>query len=409
MAVAQALDAPATPPPAVLIVASATAEDGAFVAALRPALQDRGYLVADTVQGDPRAARQALQRLAESGVRLGYIVTTPEGAAWTVFEGLGARYPSLGEPRLLVPASYYWPTFLKKDNLLNIANQIAVVAILAAGMTVVIITGGIDLSVGSLIALAAVLAALLVRDLAHGVNATPPALVLCALASVAACGLIGTFSGLMITAYRIPPFIATLAVMQVANGLAYILAKGGSIYEMPDRAAWLGRGVGAFGLPHAVVLMLAIYTAMHVLMTRTVLGRHVYAVGSNAETARLCGVRVGRVLVFAYTLCGALAGLGGILLASQLKSGSPTYGLSYELYVIAAVVVGGTSLSGGEGRVFGTLVGAFIIAVIQNGMNLTGVESYSQKVVLGAVILGAVLLDMLKKRAGVRAGAQPRD
>ena len=133
-------------------------------------------------------------------------------------------------------------------------------------------------------------------------------------------------------------------------------------------------------------------------MSRTTLGRYIYAVGGNAEAARLAGVRVAGVLLFVYATCGALAGLGGVITASQLRSGAPTYGLMYELYVIAAVVVGGTSLSGGEGRVLGTLVGAFIIAVIQNGMNLTHVESYSQKVVLGLVILLAVLLDQLKQR-----------
>jgi ribose transport system permease protein len=131
-------------------------------------------------------------------------------------------------------------------------------------------------------------------------------------------------------------------------------------------------------------------------MSRTTFGRYVYAVGGNAEASRLAGIRVRAVLFSVYTLCGILAGLGGVLMASQLKSGAPTYGLTYELYVIAAVVVGGTSLSGGEGRIFGTLIGAFIIAVIQNGMNLTNVESYTQKVVLGLVILGAVLLDRLK-------------
>jgi len=151
-------------------------------------------------------------------------------------------------------------------------------------------------------------------------------------------------------------------------------------------------------LPNAVLLMALLYAAAHFMMARTVLGRYVYAVGGNAEAARLSGVPVKKVLLFAYTLCGALAGLGGIIMASQLKSGAPTYGQMYELYVIAAVVVGGTSLSGGEGKVLGTLIGAFIIAVIQNGMNLTGVESYTQKVVLGLVILGAVLLDILKRR-----------
>jgi ribose transport system permease protein len=202
----------------------------------------------------------------------------------------------------------------------------------------------------------------------------------------------------MVVGFRMPPFIATLAMMQVASGLAFILARGGSIYEVPEVFTRLGRGTGWLGVPYAVGLMLAIYGLVQWVMAFTVLGRHIYAVGSNASTARLCGVRVGRVLVLVYTLSGALAGLGGVVLASQLKSGAPTYGLSYELYVIAAVVVGGTSLSGGEGRILGTLTGALIIAVIQNGMNLTNVESYTQKIVLGLVILGAVLLDLVKKQ-----------
>ena len=145
--------------------------------------------------------------------------------------------------------------------------------------------------------------------------------------------------------------------------------------------------------------MIALYFGAQIIMSRTIVGRYIYAVGGNAEAARLSGVPVKKVLVWVYATSGALAGLGGIVMASQFKSGDPKYGLMYELYVIAAVVVGGTSLSGGKGKVFGTLIGAFIIAVIQNGMNLTGVQSYTQKVVLGAVLLFAVLLDTLKKKA----------
>jgi ribose transport system permease protein len=144
--------------------------------------------------------------------------------------------------------------------------------------------------------------------------------------------------------------------------------------------------------------MALLYLAAYFVMSRTILGRYIYAVGGNVEAARLAGVRVHWILLFVYTMSGLLAGLGGIILASQLKSGAPTYGLLYELYVIAAVVVGGTSLSGGEGKMIGTLIGALMIGVIQNGMNLTGVESYGQKVVLGLVILGAVLLDKLRSK-----------
>jgi ribose transport system permease protein len=222
-------------------------------------------------------------------------------------------------------------------------------------------------------------------------------MIVAAAGGILLCGAIGAFSGLMITNFRVPPFIATLGMMQVAAGFGYIISEGKPIYQLPDSFVWLGRGVDPLlHIPVAVILMLFLYLLAHLVMTRTTLGRYIYAVGGNIEAARLAGIRVNHVLFAVYTVCGLLAGLGGIVMASQLKSGAPTYGLTYELYVIAAVVVGGTSLSGGEGRIFGTLIGAFIIAVIQNGMNLTNVESYTQKVVLGLVILGAVLLDRLK-------------
>jgi ribose transport system permease protein len=390
----------------VLIAGRTTAEDTNFVTALEARLVAAGCKVEAIVLGEPRDARQALQRLATEGKQLDFIAVAPGCGAWTVFEDLKGRFPALGEPQLVFAKSYRWPTFLNAENLLNIANQIAVVAILAAGMTVVIITGGIDLSVGSLIALSAVLASLLLRDVGGGVNAGVTTQIACSAAGVVACAAFGALSGAVITRFKVPPFIATLGVMLVASGLAFKLARGQSIYELPETFTWLGRGKGLFSIPHAVLLMALIYIATHLMMSRTALGRRLYAVGGNEEAARLSGVRVGRVRLFAYIFCGALAGLGGVLLASQLKSGSPTYGLSYELDVIAAVVVGGASLSGGEGRIFGSLIGSLIIAVIRNGMNLTGVESYDQKVVLGLVILGAVLLDQLKRRSWRRSQAK---
>ncbi|MCC6232511.1 MAG: ABC transporter permease [Verrucomicrobiales bacterium] len=385
-------------PPSVLIVAGTGTEDPAFASTLEAELQRRGARVAARVIGEPRDARLALEKLATEGSPLGAIATTTECAAWPVLSNVGRRFPVLGEPKLVSPHPYRWPTFLTRDNLLNIANQIAVVAILAVGMTVVIITGGIDLSVGSLIALSAVVVTVLIRDVAGGIAASGAMLWACSAAGVALCLLVGTASGALVAWCKVPPFIATLAVMQVASGLAFIVAQGGSIYEVPDTFTALGRGTLMFGLPNAVLLMLVLYAGTHALMSRTVLGRRIYAVGGNPEAARLSGVNLSVILIFAYGFCGAMAGLGGVLQASQLKSGAPNYGVMYELYAIAAVVVGGTSLSGGEGRVLGTLIGAFIIAVIQNGMNLTGVQSYQQKVVLGLVILGAVLLDLLKKR-----------
>lgn len=381
-----------------LLVAGTSAEDSTYLETLAADLGRRGVPVLDQIRGEPRDARLALEKLASQGTARAVIATTTEAAAWTVLTQAGERFPALGKPRIFTPERRSWPTFLTRQNLLNVANQMAVVAILAVGMTVVIITGGIDLSVGSLIALSAVSVTLGIRDHGGGVDARPVAMLLSGLAAITLCGLVGLGSGAVIAAFRVPPFIATLAVMQVASGLAFIVAQGKSIYEVPDSFTWLGRGTGVLGIPNAVLLMMLLYAAAHVLMTRTVLGRRVYAVGGNPEAARLCGLNTGLVLSFAYGLCGTMAGLGGVLLASQLKSGAPTYGLMYELYAIAAVVVGGTSLSGGRGRIFDTLVGALIIAVIQNGMNLTGVESYQQKVVLGLVILGAVLLDLLKQR-----------
>jgi len=384
------------PTPRVLIVASDQPSDTTFVASVARDLAATGATILATIKGEPQAARVALQKIAADGGKLDAIACTQVTGAWLVFSDLKTDFPTLGEPRVLTPRSYRWPNFLKSANLLNIANQIAVIAIVAIGMTMVIITGGIDLSVGSLLALSAVLVAGLIRDFAGGVNASPGGMLLACLVAIILCGIVGAFSGFMVTQFAIPPFIVTLAMMLVGSGLAYILAQGQSIYQIPDSFVWLGRGADLFSLPNAVALMLLLYGLAHVLMSRMKLGRYLYAVGGNAEAARLSGVPVNRVLMFAYIASALLAGLGGVIMASQLKSGSATYGTMYELYVIAAVVVGGTSLRGGEGKMLGTLTGAFTIAVIQNGMNLTNVESYTQKVVLGSVILGAVLIDRIR-------------
>ncbi len=390
----------------VMIITRDTPEDAAYREELARSLQGRGALVAASIQGEPRDARVALEGLNADGKPLHVITTTTDCAAWTLLKDTATRFPTLGSPRILTPEPYRWPTFLTRQNLLNVANQIAVVAILAVGMTLVILTGGIDLSVGSILALSAVLSTALIQRWG-GPNASPGTLWLAGAIAVAGSATVGLLSGVLVAGFKVPSFITTLAVMQVASGLAFIIARGGSIYELPDSFTTLGRGLGALGIPHAVWLMLGLYVGAHLLMTRTVLGRRIQAVGGNPEAARLSGVPVPGVLLFAYAFCGAMAGMGGVVQASQLKSGAPTYGQMYELYAIAAVVVGGTSLSGGEGRVLGTLIGALIIAVIQNGMNLTGVESYQQKIVLGLVILGAVLLDLLKRRGWIRRKTAP--
>ena len=383
----------------VLVVAGSTPEEAAFANAAAQELKRLGATVEGVVTGDPKEARKALVALTARRQSLQAIALSRTAAGWQVFGDLKTDFPALGSVVVYQPKAVKWPSFLNRENLINIANQIAVIAIVAIGMTMVIITGGIDLSVGSLIALSAVVAALIVRDYAGAEHASASGMFVAGMGAMAACGLVGAGTGVVVTRFGIPPFIVTLAVMLVASGLAYLLAQGQSVYQVPESFIWLGRGADVAGIPNAVVLMLGLYAVAHLFMKHTAMGRYLYAVGGNKEAATVSGLRVNGVLVFAYTISGLLAGLGGVIMASQLRSGSPTYGQMYELYVIAAVVVGGASLSGGRGRMFGTLIGALIIAVIQNGMNLTNIESYTQKVVLGLVILGAVMLDQLKSGA----------
>ncbi|MBT3481371.1 MAG: ABC transporter permease, partial [Opitutales bacterium] len=205
----------------------------------------------------------------------------------------------------------------------------------------------------------------------------------------------------LVSRFKLPAFIVTLGVMMMARGLAFMTTGGFSIDQVPDSFVWLAQGRLA-GIPNTVLLLLVIYGAAHVFMTRTRYGRYIYAVGGNAEAARLTGVPVGAVVALVYTVSGLAAGLGGCLQASLVRAAAPNMANMYELYVIAAVVVGGTSLSGGSGKVLGTLIGAFIIAVIQNGMNLLGIQSYTQMFTLGGVIVIAVLLDKARQSGGIR-------
>lgn len=379
----------------LLIVTNNNPEHQQFADRLTEIISEKGYTNYQLIQGSPADVRQSLETIATEGQNVAAIALPQDYQP--IVTNIKRSIPTLSSAPIFAPQSYRWPTFLLANNLRNVANQIVVIAIIAVGMTLVIITAGIDLSVGSLIALSAVVAAWLIREMG-GTDASTAILFFASIAAILMSGLVGFLSGVTITKFKVPPFIATLAVMLVASGFAYIISHGESIYEIPDSYVWLGRGADLLSIPNAVILMIIIYVLAHILMTRTTIGRYIYAVGGNPEAARLSGIQVDRILLFVYTLCGLLAGLGGVIQASQLKSGAPTYGLLYELYVIAAVVVGGTSLQGGAGKISGTLIGAFIIAVIQNGMNLTGVESYTQKVVLGFVILLAVLLDMVKKK-----------
>jgi ribose transport system permease protein len=369
----------------VMVAVRGIAEDKAFAEALKTELGSRAV---EVVTGEPRDARKALDRVAATG--LDVLIGTQVTSEWLVFS-------DLKDVKILKPSSRTWPVFLTRDNLLNIASQIAVIAILAIGMTVVIIAGGIDLSVGSLLALSAVVTTLMIQEYYGGSEKAGPAqMVMASVCGMLVCAFSGLLAGGIITRLRMPPFIVTLAMMLVGSGLAYRLADNQSVYQVPESFIWLGRGADLMNVPNAVVLMLLLYAAAHGMMTQTAFGRHLYAVGGNVEASMVSGVPVKRVTVMAYALCGLLAGLGGVVMASQLKSGSGTFGAKYELYAIAAAVVGGTSLSGGRGTMPGTLIGAFIIAVIQNGMNLTNVESNTQNIVLGLVILAAVAMERRK-------------
>ena len=385
--------------PGSIIIAGRQSDDGQnFVSHLDNELTKEGWKVVAAISGSPVDLGKALRSAIEEKREVQLLACERTFAGLPVVENLKNSNPLLHEMKVFSPQSYGWPNFLKTSNLLNVANQIAVIAIIAIGMTLVIITAGIDLSVGSLIAFSAVLCCWFIREWMGGLDASVAGMIVASVLAILGCGILGLFSGSMIAYFGVPSFVASLGMMMVASGFAYMISGGLSIYQIPPSFDWLGRGDALGGIPNAVVLMAFLYIVAHLVMSRSTAGRYIYAVGGNPEAARLSGVPVKRILLWVYTFSGALAGLGGVVMASQFRSGDPKYGLMYELYVIAAVVVGGTSLAGGRGKVFGTLIGAFIIAVIQNGMNLTGVQSYTQKVVLGLVLLAAVLLDMLKKR-----------
>jgi ribose/xylose/arabinose/galactoside ABC-type transport system permease subunit len=280
-------------------------------------------------------------------------------------------------------------SFLSLDNLVNIALSIAVIGILAVGMTYVILTGGIDLSIGSVVALSGVAAALVTLKTGS---------VLIGFAAALAVGLaVGVFNGLFTAYFRVPPFVVTLAVLTIARGLAFIFAEGRSIGDLPENFAWFGK-TALFGVPLSVLLMLATFAAGWFLLAQTRFGRYVYAVGGNPEASFLAGINVKAITFWVYVLNGLLVGIAAVTLASRLGAGVPNSGLQYELDVIAAVVVGGTSLTGGRGSVVATFFGAIFIAVLNNGLNLAGIDPYLQKIALGAVVLVAVLVDRINKR-----------
>lgn len=403
-----------TQSPAVLIVVRDTAQDREYAAAIRGTIEAGGGTIVDTVHGIALDAGRAIRKAGEEGKKIDAIATHQPSSEWGPLKPdnlnqTRERFSSLRDIKIYKPASYFWPSFLTRLNLLNVINQNADIAIIAIGMTLVIITAGIDLSVGSLVALSGVITAVTIQRFAGGAEAGAVSMIGCGMIGVGACVFFGVFNGLMATYGRVPAFIVTLSVMMIARGIALKIAvkhqsmlPGGT--ETPEAVrieatsiGWLGNG-SSFGIPNPIIVMLAIYVIAHLVMSRTSFGRYVYAVGGNPEAARLSGVPVFTVLIAVYAFCGGMAGLAGIIDASRFEGGRPNAGVLYELRVIAAVVVGGTSLAGGEGRIFGTFVGAMIIAVIQNGLNMAGVMPFEQMIVFGVLILGASLFDSLKTR-----------
>jgi ribose transport system permease protein len=281
------------------------------------------------------------------------------------------------------------PVFLTTNNLFNVGVQTSETAILAIGMTFVIVTAGIDLSVGALAALAGVFGAQLISQ-----TGLPPAVAV--VLAVMIGGAIGAINGWLIAYGRLAPFIATLGMMSVARGVVYLTTDATAV-SVPNSFSWLGSGE-VLGLPVPLLFLAVFAVAGHLLLSRTKFGRYLYAIGSNVHAARLSGIAVKRYTGTVYVISGACAGFGGMIAVSRTVSAQPNYGLGLELDVIAAAVVGGASLFGGQGTVIGTLIGAFLIALIRNGAVLLDVNTYWQAVILGLLIWAGVSFDQYRRR-----------
>ncbi len=303
----------------------------------------------------------------------------------------GATGPLIGLLLLCAFLAFATDSFWSIRNFLNILDQITVLGIMAVGMTFVILIGGIDLSVGSVLALSMMVLGYL------NVQAGLPMGVALA-GAIVASAISGLVSGLLITAFRVPAFIATLAMMSIARGLANMITNGSQIIGFPP---WFNMGaiIRHFGFLTMTVAVMLIVFALAILFLRyREGGRTLYAIGGNPEVARLAGINVNRTTVLVYMTSAVLSGLGGILLAARLDSVQPSSGVAYELDAIAAVVIGGTSLSGGTGGVVGTIIGILIIGVLRNGLNLLGVSPFLQAVIIGAVVALAVAAETFKHR-----------
>jgi len=310
-----------------------------------------------------------------------------QGAGSKVIGILGRNGLLVGFVLLCVGIGLLSPNFLTPSNFINVLRQVSINGVVAIGQTLVILTGGIDLSVGSGIGVAGILVAKL----------QPYGVVPAIGVALAACLAAGLVNGLIITRLRVTPFVATLGMMAILRGADYVISGGYSIYSTPYLVKFIGQG-NILGIPMLVVVVLVATGIAYYVTRYTVFGRHIYAVGGNEEGARLAGVRVQRTKLWAYVISGLTMGIAGVMLAGRMNTGEPTAGTGYELDCIAAVVIGGTSLSGGQGSALGTLLGALVLGVVNNGMNILNVNVYWQQVVKGSIIVLAVVIDQLRKK-----------
>lgn len=282
------------------------------------------------------------------------------------------------------------PNFLKAQNIINVFTQMSISSILAIGATFVVLTGGIDLSLGSMVAITGVVAATFAHPGEYVV-------IVPVLAGVLVGVAFGLFIGIVIAKGNVAPFIVTLGVTTIARGGALIIADGRPVSNLSSEFNYMGNGE-ILGVPFSIFILILIFMCALFLLNKTKFGRYVYAIGGNEEAARSSGVKVHKIKIFVYVLCSGLAGLAGVMQAARIEVGQPGIGVGYELDAIAAVVIGGTSLEGGVGTVTGTIIGALIIGVINNGLDLLNVSSYYQQIIKGLIIIGAVLLDVKTKQ-----------
>lgn len=299
--------------------------------------------------------------------------------------------PFIGLILLIIVVSILNPSFLDLSNLLNLLRQISINGLIAFGMTFIILTGGIDLSVGSILALSSAFIALMITS---GVDP-----IIALIIGVLIGFVLGAVNGLLVTKGNMAPFIATLATMTIFRGLTLVITDGNPITNLGDSYLFQLFGKGYFiGIPVPAVTMIIVFVILLIILQKTTFGRHTYAIGGNEVAAKISGIKVNKIKILIYGISGLMSALAGGILTSRLNSAQPTAGTSYELDAIAAVVLGGTSLTGGKGRIVGTLIGVLIIGVLNNGLNLLGVSSFYQQVVKGVVILIAVLIDRKNKR-----------